>query len=165
MVGIAGGPDKCAYLTGQLGIDAAIDYRAGDLDQAIGRACPQGVDVVFDNVGGPALDAALMHLKVGARVAICGQISQYSNAGPADAYRYANLFQLLMKRARIEGFVVPDFDDRASEIDARLADLAARGALKPRIHVLEGLDRAAGGLELLLTGGNRGKLLVRVSDL
>ena len=165
VVGIAGGPEKCAYLTDELGIDAAVDYRAGDLDPAVGLACPDGVDVVFDNVGGAILDTALVHLKVGARVAICGQISQYANAGPDDAYRTGNLFQLLMKRARIEGFVVPDFDDRSDEIDARLADLVARGVLTPRLHVLEGLGKAAQGLELLLSGGNRGKLMVRVSEL
>ena len=165
VVGIAGGPEKCAWLTSELGIHAAIDYRAGDLDEALGRACPEGVDMLFENVGGAMLDTALKHMKVGGRVAICGIISEYSNAAPSDAYRYANLFQLLMKRIRIEGFVVPDFDDRLAEVDAALADLVAHGALKARTHMLEGLDQAAGGLELLLTGANHGKLMVRVSDL
>ncbi len=165
VVGIAGGAVKCAWLLDELGLDAAIDYRADDLDAALARACPDGFDMMFDNVGGATLDTALMHLKVGARVAICGAISSYSDAAPSDVYRHANLFQLLMKRARIEGFVVPDFEDHYEALDSALAVLIRRGALEARIHMLDGLEAAADGLELLLTGGNHGKLLVRVSDL
>ena len=164
VIGIAGGPDKCRYLKKDLGIEAAIDYRAEDLSSALARYCPRGVDVFFDNVGGEMLDTALLHLRVGARVVICGAISEYSNASPVEGYRHSHLFQLLMKRARIEGFVVPDFAERYAEIDASLAALVARGALRARTHVLEGLAEAAEGLQLLLTGGNRGKLMVRVQE-
>jgi len=111
------------------------------------------------------LDTALLHLKVGARIAICGAISQYSNAQPSDSYRYGNLFQVFAKRARMEGFVVPDFADRYDEIDRELERLVALGALRARTHVLDGLEQAATGLELLLTGGNQGKLLVAVDTL
>ena len=162
VIGIAGGPDKCRYLKKELGIEAAIDYRSEDLSAALERYCPRGIDVFFDNVGGATLDTALLHLRVGARIVICGAISEYSNASPIEGYRHAHLFQLLMKRARIEGFVVPDFADRYPEIDASLAAMVGRGALRARTHVLEGLAEAAEGLQLLLTGGNRGKLMVRV---
>jgi hypothetical protein len=165
VIGIAGGPEKCAYLARDLGLHAAIDYRKEDLSQALAAHCPTGFDVFFDNVGGALLDAALMHLRVGARVAICGAISQYSNALPPDSYRYGNLFQVFIKRARIEGFVVPDFAARYDEIDAELARLVKIGALHARTHVLSGLEQAAAGLELLLTGGNHGKLLVAVDSL
>ncbi len=165
VIGIAGGAEKCRFLEQELGLEAAIDYRREDLGARLLSICPQGVDMFFDNVGGPTLDAALVHLNVNARVVICGAISLYSDARPEDAYRHANLFQLLMKRARIEGFVVPDFSDRYDELDATLMKLFRQGAITSRTHVLEGLEQAARGLELLLTGGNRGKLLVRVSDL
>lgn len=165
VIGIAGGRKKCAYLTGDLGLDAAIDYRAEDIGSALQRLCPDGIDVVFENVGGASLDAALGHLRVHARVVICGLISAYSDATPADQYRFANLFQLLSRRARIEGFVVPDFVEHYAQIDAALAELVANGALKGRSHVLEGLEHAAEGLAMLLAGSNHGKLMVAVSAL
>jgi NADPH-dependent curcumin reductase CurA len=164
VIGIAGGAQKCRYLTEELGLRTAIDYRAENLDEALTRLCPQGVDMFFDNVGGMTLDAVLMHLNVGARIVICGAISEYSNETPVDGHRHAHLFQLLMKRARIEGFVVPDFVERYAELDATLAELVASGALVPRMHVLDGLSQAAKGLELLLSGGNHGKLVVRVQE-
>ena len=164
VVGIAGGADKCRYLKKELGVEAAIDYRAEDLSGALERYCPRGIDVFFDNVGGAILDTALMHLRVGARIVMCGAISEYSNATPVEGYRHGHLFQLLMKRARIEGFVVPDFASQLAEIDATLASMVARGVLQARTHVLEGLEQAADGLQLLLTGGNHGKLMVRVQD-
>ena len=163
VIGIAGGADKCAFLTRDLGLQAAIDYRSGDLSGALAEHCPDGFDMFFDNVGGAMLDTALLHLKVGARIAICGAISQYSNAQPSDSYRYGNLFLVFARRARMEGFVVPDFADRYDEIDRELERLVALGALRARTHVLNGLEQAATGLELLLTGGNQGKLLVAVS--
>jgi NADPH-dependent curcumin reductase CurA len=162
VVGIAGGADKTAYLKDGLRLDGAIDYKAEDLGTALTRACPDGVDVYFDNVGGPTLDAALLHLRVGARIVVCGAISQYAVASPGEAYRYVNLFQLLTKRARIEGFVVPDFASRYEALDAELAQLYAAGRLTVRAHVVEGLEQAAAALELLQQGGNHGKLMVRV---
>jgi NADPH-dependent curcumin reductase CurA len=165
VIGIAGGKDKCAYLTDDLDIDAAIDYRTQDVGSALQRLCPDGIDVVFENVGGALLDAALGYLRVHARVVICGLISAYSDATPADQYRFASLFQLLAKRARIEGFVVPDFIEQYAQIDAALAGLVASGALKTRAHVLDGLEHAAAGLAMLLAGSNHGKLMVAVSTL
>ncbi len=164
VVGIAGGSAKCSVLSSQLGVHQTIDYRSETLETGLRRTVPDGVDVFFDNVGGETLDAALLHLKVGARVAICGAISQYANATATENYRCGNLLQLLMKRASIQGFVVPDFSTRYDELDHELHGLLRYGAIASRTHVLEGLEAAAAGLELLLSGGNHGKLLVRVSD-
>lgn len=162
VVGIAGGPEKCAYLTSELGVDAAIDYKAEpDLAEAIARTCPDAVDVFFDNVGGPTLDAALTQLRVGARVVMCGRISQ--GAAP-EPYGVRNLGALSGKRVRMEGFIVFDYHHRYPEARAWLIAQLRAGRIKQRLHVLEGLERAATGLGMLFRGENTGKLVVRVAQ-
>jgi NADPH-dependent curcumin reductase len=163
VVGIAGGPEKCALLLEELGLDDAIDYRGDVLDAALGRTCPHGIDVYFDNVGGSTLDTVLMHLKEGARIAVCGQISQYfaDDAHPAHGVR--NLYQLVVRSVRMEGYVPPSFEHRFPDIFTELARLLAEGAITHRAHVVDGLESVPAALGLLQTGGNRGKLLARLA--
>jgi NADPH-dependent curcumin reductase CurA len=160
VVGIAGGAEKCAFLTGELGYHAAIDYKAEpDLAAAIAREIPGGLDVFYDNVGGAMLDAALGNLRVRARVVICGRISQ---TAAAELYGVRNMGQLIGKRARVEGFVVTDFQARFAEGRVWLAAHMADGSLRHRMHEIDGLERAPEGLGMLFRGGNTGKLVVRV---
>ena len=161
VIGIAGGAAKCDYLTRELGLHGAIDYKAEpDLAAAIARHCPDGVDVFFDNVGGATLDAALTQLRTGARVVICGRISQ--TAAP-ELYGVRNLGLLIGKRARMQGFVVFDYHNRYDEARAWLAAQLRAGRLKQRLHVLENLEQAPVGLGMLFRGENKGKLVVKVA--
>jgi NADPH-dependent curcumin reductase CurA len=161
VAGIAGGADKCAYLSDELRLDAVVDYKAeSDLSAAIGRACPDGVDLYFDNVGGRTLDAALLHLRPEARVVLCGRISQVAVDPP---YGVRNLGQLLTRRARMQGFQVFGYHDRYEEARAWLAARHREGQLRQRLHILEGLHHAPGALGMLFRGENNGKLVVRVS--
>ena len=160
VVGIAGGAEKCALLTGEFGFDAAIDYKVEpDLAAAIARACPGGVDLFYDNVGGPTLDAALANLAMHARVVICGRISQTASA---ELYGVRGLGQLIGKRARLQGFVVFDYAERYAEARHWLAAQRDAGRLRQRLHIIEGLARAPEALAMLFRGDNTGKLVVRV---
>ena len=162
VVGLAGGADKCRRLVDDLGFDAAIDYKAEpDLAAAIARACPGGVDVFFDNVGGETLEAAICALAIGGRVVICGRISQTSLAVP---YGVKNLGLLIGRRARIQGFVVSDFAARFDEGRHWLATQAKAGRLQQKLHVISGLESAPHGLGMLFRGENTGKLVVHVAD-
>lgn len=162
VVGIAGGAAKCAVLTDELGFDAAIDYKAEpDLAAAIARACPGGADLFYDNVGGPTLDAALANLATGARVVICGRISQTASA---ELYGVRGLGQLIGKRARLQGFVVFDYADRYGEARRWLVAQRDAGRLRQKLHVIDGLARAPEGLAMLFRGENSGKLVVRVQE-
>ncbi len=162
VVGIAGGADKSAYLRNELRLDAVIDYKAeADLDAAIGRACPDGIDLYFDNVGGATLDAALLHLRPGARVVLCGRISQVGTDRP---YGVRNLGQLATRQARMQGFQVFAYHDRYEEARGWLVARHAEGRLRQRLHILDGLDSAPQALGMLFRGENNGKLVVRVTS-
>jgi NADPH-dependent curcumin reductase CurA len=162
VVGIAGGTEKCAYLADELHLDGVIDYKAEpDLAAAIGRACPDGVDLYFDNVGGPTLDAALVHLRTDGRVVLCGRISQVAADPP---YGIRNLGQLLARRGRMQGFQVFGYHERYEEARAWLAARHSEGRLHQRLHILDGLHHAPRALGMLFRGENTGKLVVRVSD-
>jgi NADPH-dependent curcumin reductase CurA len=163
VVGIAGGSEKCAYLVGELGIDAAIDYKSEDVRAALREHCPDRIDLFFDNVGGEVLEAALSRLARGARVVLCGAISQYNadegGRGPA------NYMNLLVNRARMEGFVVFDYADRYPEASRELAGWLADGRLKAREDVTEGGVAAfPEALRMLFRGDNTGKLVLHVAD-
>jgi NADPH-dependent curcumin reductase CurA len=161
VVGIAGGADKCAYLANELKLDGVIDRKAeNDLAAAIGRLCPDGIDLYFDNVGGPTLDAALMHLRAGARVVLCGRISQVAAETP---YGVRNLGMIMTRRARMQGFQVFRYHDRYEEARAWLAARYREGTLQQRLHVLDGLDQAPAALGMLFRGENTGKLVVQVA--
>jgi len=167
-VGIAGGADKVRHVVKDLGFDAAFDYKAARDSGAayysaeIGRLCPQGVDVYFDNVGGEITDAAFIHLNDRARVAVCGQISQYNAEQPELGPRL--LGQLVVKRARAEGFLVFQFASRYAEGLNRMAEWLKAGKLKYRETITEGLEHAPGAFMSMLRGGNVGKALVKVAD-
>jgi hypothetical protein len=162
VVGIAGGTEKCAYLADELHLDGVIDYKAEpDLAAAIGRACPDGVDLYFDNVGGPTLDAALGHLRMDGQVVLCGRISQVVADPP---YGIRNLGQLLARRGRMQGFQVFRYHERYEEARAWLAARHSEGRLHQRLHILDGLHHAPRALGMLFRGENTGKLVVRVSD-
>jgi NADPH-dependent curcumin reductase CurA len=161
VAGIAGGAEKCEFVTGTLGAQAAIDYKAeNDLSAAIGRECPDGVDVYFDNVGGPTLDAALLHLRHGARVVLCGRISQTVAAEP---YAIRNLGALSAARGRMQGFIVFEYHDRYPEARAWLRAQLRAGRLQQKLHVVDGLEQAPHALGMLFRGENTGKLVVRVA--
>ncbi len=161
VIGIAGGPEKCAWLTGELGFAGAVDHRAGDVGPALDSLCPSGIDVDFENVGGPIMDAVVARMNNFGRIALCGLISSYNEAGPAAGPR--DFGRVLMRRLRIQGFIVIDYLPRAGEALAQLAPLVASGELKWRAHVIEGLEQAESAVARLFTGDHAGKLLIQVS--
>jgi len=162
VIGIAGGPEKCDWVTRELGFDAAIDYRSEDVRARLKEQCPDGIDVYWDNVGGEILEAALGRLAVHARVVYCGAISCYNASSPPPGPR--NYMQVLIRRARVEGFLVFDYVDRIDEALAELVPLVRSGQLRYREDIREGLDSAPAALGDLFTGANDGKLIVRVGD-
>ena len=162
VVGIAGGEEKCRWLTEELGLDAAIDYKSESVSEGLKRHCPNGIDVYFENVGGKILEAVLDQINLGARIPLCGLIAQYNATEPAPGPY--NLFQLIIKRARIEGFLVSDYAPRAMEAITELGRWWAEGRLKYRVDVVEGLEHAPATLNKLFDGSNKGKLIVKVSD-
>jgi len=160
VVGIAGGAEKCIFVENELGADAAIDYKAEkDLSGAIARACPEGVDLYFDNVSGPTLDAALAHLREDARVVLCGRISQ---AHATEPYSVRNLNRFAAVHGRMQGFLVFNYRERYDEARAWLAARRREGRLNQKLHVLQGLAQAPIGLGMLFRGENTGKLVVRL---
>jgi NADPH-dependent curcumin reductase CurA len=161
-IGIAGGPEKCAWLTGEAGFDAAIDYKSEDVGARLRELCPKGIDVFFDNVGGEQLDIALARLAMHGRVVLCGGIAQYNEATPPPGPK--NYLNLIVKRGRMEGFLVFDFFARAPEAVAQLLAWVQEGKIKDRVDIVEGLENAPRALRRLFTGENRGKQLVKIAD-
>ena len=161
VIGTAGGQEKCAWLVGELGFDAAVDYKAGGLRRALAAACPHGIDVYFDNTGGPVLDAALSLMNLRGRIVCCGNVSQYDVEKPAPG-PMAVPGLVVTKRLRMEGFIVMDFYDRRAEAEARLARWIADGRIKAMVDIVDGLENAPEALIGLLNGHNRGKRAVRV---
>ena len=160
VVGIAGGAEKCHYIVHELGLDAAIDYRSEDVKQSLQKHCPKGIDVYFDNVGGTILEAALSNLARGARVVICGAISQYNNTGPMAGPR--NYMSLLTNRATMKGMLVFDYVDRYPQAKAEMARWMAAGKLKSREDIVEGLETFPETLLKLFNSENSGKLMLKV---
>jgi NADPH-dependent curcumin reductase CurA len=161
-VGIAGGREKCDFVVRELGFDACVDYKAGNLQQELRRHCPQGINVYFDNVGGEILDAALAQLARHARVVLCGAISQYNSTsgirGPA------NYLSLLINHARMEGFVVFEYAARYGEGVRELATWLAQGKLKSKEDIVEGFQTCPETLLKLFSGENSGKLMIKLAD-
>lgn len=160
-VGIAGGEAKCALLKSELGFDEAVDYKGGNLRQALRAACPNGIDVYFDNVGGDILEACLFGMNTHGRIACCGAVSQYDGAAPAHGPRGIPGL-IVTKRLHMTGFIVSDFDDQRSQALADLQGWVASGQLKVREDVIEGLENLPGALIGLLAGENIGKRMVKI---
>jgi NADPH-dependent curcumin reductase CurA len=160
-VGIAGGPDKCRYVTQELGFDACVDYKAGGLAQQLKAACPKGIDVNFENVGGDILDTVLAHMNVFGRIALCGLISGYNATEAPPGPK--NIRAVLTQRLRMQGLIVFDWADRVPEAIAQLGQWHREGRLKIREDVREGgVDAFPDVLNELYTGGNFGKLVLKV---
>ncbi len=160
VVGIAGGPKKCAWLVEELGFDAAIDYKNEDVSERLRESCPDGIDLYFDNVGGAILDACLAQIALRGRVVLCGAISTYNERErPAGLSNYA---ALIIRRGRMEGFIILDYLGRAEPAQAEMAGWLAAGRIKAVEHIVEGLEHAPDALNLLFTGGNTGKVMVKV---
>jgi NADPH-dependent curcumin reductase CurA len=164
-VGIAGGPDKCRYLTEELGFDAAVDHRAGDFAAQLKAACPEGIDIYFENVGGAVWQAVLPLLNIHARVPLCGLVANYNaTALPAGPdLTPLTMRTALSQRLTIRGFIVTDFAEGAKAFYGEMGAWLAASRVKYREHVIEGLENAPAGLIGLLKGENFGKALVRVS--
>ena len=160
-VGIAGGPEKKGDLLDTYGFDAAIDYKNEDVRAALKDACPNGVDAYFDNVGGAISSAAHTRLNVGARIAICGQVSQYNEARPEPSFHPG---LLIVFRATMQGFLINDYAHRFDEAAQRLGRWVADGSIRWREHVTEGLENAPRAFVGMLRGENRGKALVKVAE-
>ncbi len=161
-VGIAGGAKKCDYIIKELGFDAAIDYKSEDVGKGLAAHCPQGIDVYFDNVGGDILDLVLARINRGARVALCGGISQYNTTGPMQGP--SNYLSLLVNRARMEGFIVTDYASRFAAAAGEMAGWMAAGKLKSKEDIVPGIEHFPETLLRLFTGENFGKLILKVAD-
>jgi NADPH-dependent curcumin reductase CurA len=160
VIGIAGGPEKCAWIVRELGFDAAIDYKSQDVAARLREEAPNGVDLYFDNVGGEILDACLSQLAMRGRVVLCGAIANYNAEGRTTGP--ANYLSLLIRRGRMEGFIILDYLDRFPQGQAEMAGWLASGRIKSAEHVVDGLEHAPDALNLLFTGGNTGKVIVRL---
>ena len=163
VVGIAGGADKAAYMKNELGFDEVIDYKAGNLRKDLRQACPEGIDVYFDNVGGETLDICLSMLRMKARIVICGAISQYNNTEGVVGPK--NYLSLLVNRARMEGLVVFDYADRYKEAALEMGSWMQQGKLKSKEYIVEeGVETFPETLLVLFGGDKIGKLLMKIAD-
>lgn len=161
VIGIAGGPDKCRWLTEDLGFDAAIDYKNEDVGEALDRLAPEGIDLNFENVGGEIMIAVFNRLKVHGRMAVCGLISAYNATRMPPS---PNFGRIITHRLQIDGFLVLDYQNRARDMVADMAPWLADGRVQWKVHVDDGLEGALDSLNRLFTGDHDGKLLVRVSE-
>jgi NADPH-dependent curcumin reductase len=162
VIGIAGGPEKCRYVTEELGFDHCIDYRSQDVGAELDRLCPDGFDMSFENVGGEIMHAVTARLRLFGRMALCGMISTYNDTG--ENLTAPNIWNdILMRRLRIQGFIVSDYVAQFGEASEQLAKWWSEGKIKTREDIRPGLEHALTALGDLYTGGNNGKLMVKVS--
>ena len=159
VIGIAGGPQKCAWIVDELGFDGAIDYKSQDVAARLRELCPEGIDLYFDNVGGEILNACLGQLALRGRVVLCGAISSYNASERTGPSNYG---ALIIRRGRMEGFIILDYFDRFPQAQAEMAGWLAARQVKSAEHIVEGIENAPHALNLLFTGGNTGKVIVRV---
>jgi NADPH-dependent curcumin reductase CurA len=162
VVGIAGGPEKCAWITDELGFDAWIDYKSQDVAARLRETCPDGIDVFFDNVGGEILDAVLGQINLHARIALCGAISQYDTAELSPGPR--NFINLIPQRGRVEGFILLDYRDRFVDAILQLGQWVQEGRIRYAEDIVDGLENAPAAFRRLFTGENTGKLIVKVAE-
>ena len=162
VVGIAGSDEKARHVVKDFGFDAAINYKKEDVAAALKRECPNGIDIDFENAGGTIMEAVMDNLNMKARIVLCGMISGYNAEGPIPGPR--NFANILMKRARVEGFIIIDYFPRLHEFYRDMAPWVAEGKIKYDVHVVKGIDQALFALNLLFIGGNTGKLLLQMSE-
>lgn len=162
VIGIAGGKDKCDWLKSELGFDEAVDYKSGSVFKALRAAAPDGIDVYFDNVGGDIFEACLSQMKLRGRIVCCGAVSAYDGSAPASGPRGVPGL-IVVKRLRVEGFIVMDFYDQAMKAISELQGWVSSGKLKVQEDVLEGIENTPRALIGLLAGDNRGKRMVRLA--
>ena len=160
VIGIAGGPEKCRHIVEDLGFDEAIDYKGENVAARLREAAPDGIDLYFDNVGGEILDACLAQLALRGRIVLCGAIASYNDR--RGSVGIANTSNLIIKRGRMQGFLILDYFDRLDGARAEMAGWLAEGKLKSSEHIVEGLEHAPDALNLLFTGGNTGKVIVQL---
>ena len=160
VVGIAGSDEKCRWLIEDLGFDASINYKKEKILEALQRECPNGIDVDFENVGGEILDSVLALINLGARISLCGMISQYNAKEPMPGPH--NLFMLIVRRSRMQGFLVSDYMHRAAEAMTTLGRWYMEGKIKYRVDEVEGLEQAPRAVNMLFDGSNQGKLVVKI---
>ena len=157
VVGTAGSDAKCAWLTDELGFDAAINYKSDDLAEKLAAATPNGVDLYFENTGGPVQHAVFNRMNAHGRIVVCGMIADYNTTSPSPGPNWINIIK---RRLTIQGFAMPDHWDNIPKMTEALTAYFMAGKLKYRAHKLEGLESAIEGINLLFTGGNTGKLMV-----
>jgi len=162
VVGITGSDEKCHWITEELGFDSAINYQTESVYQQLKTHCPDGIDVIFENVGGKIFDAELAHINLHARVVLCGLIAQYNATEPVPGpYNFRNL---LTRRGKLEGFIVLDYMDRAMEAMMELAQWYQEGKIQYHVDMVEGLEEAPEAINRLFDGNKKGKLILKVSD-
>ncbi len=162
VIGIAGGKEKCDYLTNELGFDGAIDYKSDDMIKSLKEHCPKGIDIFYDNVGGEILDLALTKLRRNARVVICGAISQYNNK--ANIKGPSNYLSLLVNRATMQGMVVFDYADQYGKAAKEMGQWLVEGKLKSKEDIYEGIENFRETYDRLFTGKKLGKLVLKVKE-
>jgi NADPH-dependent curcumin reductase CurA len=159
VVGAAGTDEKCKWLKEELGFDEAINYKAPNLEEALATATPDGVDIYFENTGGPVQHATFNRMNAHGRILVCGMIADYNTATPSAGPNWLNIIR---KRLTIQGFTMPDHLDKIPEMSQKMATYLMNGQIKYRAHTLHGLESAIEGINLLFTGGNTGKLMVEL---
>jgi len=162
VIGIAGGPDKCAWLKEVAGLDAVIDYKNENIGEALDKHCPKGINVYFDNVGGEILNECLARLALNARIAVCGAIASYNDETPPPGP--SNYMNLVIMRSKMEGFLVLDYLDRFGEAAMQLGQWVMSGDIKFQVDIQEGIENAPETFTRLFTGKNLGKQLLRVAE-
>jgi NADPH-dependent curcumin reductase CurA len=160
VIGIAGTAEKCAWIVDELGFDAAVNYKTDNVAKSLRALCPDGIDLYYDNVGGEILDTCLAQLAMRGRIVLCGAISVYNEKDRPPGPR--NIFNLIIKRGRMEGFLVLDYLDRFLEAQIAMVGWLAEDKVKHAEHLVDGLEHAPDALNLLFTGGNTGKVIVKL---
>lgn len=159
VIGVAGGEEKCNWLVDELGFDAAIDYKHDDVESKLTELTPDGIDIYFENTGGPIQHAVFKRMNAHGRIAVCGMIADYTASEPSAGPNWMNIIK---KRLLIQGFTMPDHLHKAPQLLEKLTPYVMNGQIKYRAHVLDGLESAMSGLTLFFTGKNRGKLMVKL---
>ena len=162
VIGIAGSQEKCDWLVNDLGIDGSINYKTDNLRGKLKELCPKGIDIYFENVGGPITDAVLSRMNIGSRISLCGLISAYNAESIAPGPAWGNL---LVKRINLKGFIVFDYIKRYLEAYQDLSNWVRDGKIKYKNDIVPGLENASHAIKKLFSGENNGKLIVQIADL